>query len=95
MADALKDWKSTIIWAVGLVFICGMTYNTVTGMDKRVTVNTSDIKGNKDAIHSNELLFTGLKTTVDSTKEDTKELRKDFKELKNYLMQYDFDKKEP
>lgn len=53
-------------------------------------LHTTEIKALTEAIHSNELLMTGLKSTADSTKEDTKELRVEFRELKNYLMQYDF-----
>ena len=56
--------------------------------------NAADIKLLKDIIHSNELLLTGLKATADSTKEDTGELREDFKDFKQYIMQYDFKPKD-
>ena len=88
-----QNWQSSIIWVVGLIFICGMTYNTVTAMQDDVKVNTGDIKKNTESIHENELLFTGLKTAVDATKEDTTELKVDMKALKEYLMQYDYGKK--
>jgi hypothetical protein len=57
-------------------------------------INTKEIKALTEDIHKNEILFIGLKSTAESTKDDTKELRADFKELKNYLMQYDFNKKD-
>lgn len=53
-------------------------------------IHTREIKSLIEDVHSNEVLFIGLKTTADATKADTKELREDFKELKNYLMDYDF-----
>jgi hypothetical protein len=90
MPDKLKEWSTPLIWVIGLIFICGMTYNSVGSIDRRVGTNTGNISKNTDSIHSNQLLTVGLKTTIDSTKEDTKALREDFKYLQQYLMDYDF-----
>jgi hypothetical protein len=94
MPEKIKDWTSTLIWIIGLVFICGMTYQSIGSMGTRVTTNTVDIKANKQSIHDNELLMTGLSNSVRTTEQNTNELKTDFKELRNYLMQYDFRPKE-
>ena len=94
MPEKIRDWTSTLIWIVGLVFICGMTYQSIGSMGTRVTTNTADIKHNKQSIHDNELLMTGLITSVKTTEDNTNELKSDVKELRNYLMTYDFRPKE-
>lgn len=104
MADEIlttgkRDWTSAAIWMIGLVFVCGMTYNQVDSMDKRVVINTAGVKENREGIHANELLVTGLKGSVDDIKGDTteikgdfKDLRDDFDDLKDFLMQFDYEK---
>ena len=59
-----------------------------------VDLHTKEIKALTDEVHKTELLYTSLKSTGESTKEDTSELKRDFKQLKDYLMQYDFNKKD-
>jgi len=95
MAETTKhQWTSTIKWVIGLIFICGMTFQTVKSMDIRVTTNTNDIKTVKEDVHSNEILVREFIGMLKETKEDTGEIRQDFKEFKQYLMQYDFKTKE-
>ena len=97
MAEAKKDLTQVIIWVIGLIFICGMTYQSIGSMDKRVSTNTSDIKSNTAAIHSNELTQKEIYTRLDGIsdiKDGQKELREEFKEFKKYLMDYDFNPKD-
>jgi len=95
MAETTKhQWTSTIKWVICLIFICGMTFQTMKSMDIRVTTNTNDIKTVKEDVHSNEILVREFIGMLKETKEDTGEIRQDFKEFKQYLMQYDFKTKE-
>ena len=89
MTERMKDWQSSAIWVIGLIFICGMTYNTVTRLQDDVTVNTSDIKTNTKSIHKSELVQTEINAKLD----DIPEMKKDIKELVKYLMDYDYDPK--
>ena len=94
MAEKLKEWQSTVIWVIGLIFICGMTYKTVCGMDDRVTVNTKDINKNKELIHNEEVQRMAMQGDIKSTRDDVSDMKSDVRKLADYLMQYDFDKKE-
>jgi hypothetical protein len=93
MAEKLKDWQSTVIWVIGLVFICGMTYKTVSGMDSRVTINTKKIDKNTDLIHKEEVQRMAMQGDIKSTRDDVSDMKSDVRKLTEYLMQYDFDKK--
>ena len=55
MPEKIKEWSSQIIWVIGIIFICGMTYQSIGSMDSRVTINTSDIKTNTGLIHDAEV----------------------------------------
>jgi len=86
MAENWKDWQSTIIWVIGLVFICGMTYNTVSGIDDRVTTNTGDIKENRHSIHEDELVQREINTKL----QDIPEIKRQIEKLTNLLMKLDY-----
>lgn len=107
MPETSKDWTSAIIWVIGLVFVCGMTYRNIEAVDAKTTINardirinTDDVKQNRESIHAEALARTKMIGTIIATKEDTEELKggyeklqEDFDELKIYLMQYDYGKK--
>jgi hypothetical protein len=78
-----KEWQSSIIYVIGLIFICGMTYSMVKELRADVTTNTGDIKSNMIAIHENELVQTEINTKLN----DIPELKADLKTLTNYIMQ--------
>lgn len=99
MAEKLKDWQSSAVWVIGLIFICGMTYNNVRGMRDDVTENRSDIKSNTKAIHSQEILTTKVFSTLTSldksaSKQDKKidDLDAKFDKLSEHLMLYEYER---
>lgn len=89
MAEKVKDWQSSIVWVIGLIFICGMTYNNQRSMREDVTVNREDIKENTRSIHKNELVQTEINTKLG----DIPDIKTDIEELKKYLMQWEFGQK--
>jgi len=91
MAEAVKvkDWQSSFIWVIGLIFICGMTYNTVNRLQDDVSTNTEDIKLNTEKIHKNEL----VQTEINAKLEDIPEIKTQMNKLTDYLMQFDYNKK--
>jgi len=93
MPEKVKEWSSQIIWVIGIIFICGMTYQSIGSMDTRVTTNTSDIKSNTQAIHTNQIvqakIYTRLEGIVD-IKAEQKEMREDLEELIKHLLKFDY-----
>ena len=97
MPEKVKDWSSQIIWVIGIIFICGMTYQTIGSMDTRVTTNTSDVKSNRQAIHSNQLTQKEIYTRLEGIgdiKAEQKEMRGDLEELIKHLLKFDYELKE-
>jgi hypothetical protein len=99
MADKMKEWQSSIVWVIGLIFICGMTYNNVRGMRDDVSENRSDIKSNTKAIHSQEILTTKVFSALTSldksaTSQDGKidKLNEKFDKLSEHLMMYEYER---
>ena len=91
MPDTTKtrDWQSSLIWVIGLIFICGMTYNTVNRLQDDVSTNTGDIKSNTDKIHKNEL----VQTEINARLCDIPEIKHQIEKLTTYLMTFDYNKK--
>jgi hypothetical protein len=99
MAEKMKDWQSSAVWVIGLIFICGMTYNNVKGMREDVTENRSDIKSNTEAIHSQEILttkvfsaLTSLDKTATSQDKKWEQLNGKFDKLSEHLMLYEYER---
>ena len=65
----------------------------VSSHETRITANTTDIKEVRTEQHKSELARTKLEGKVDSIGSGVTEIKTDFKEFKQYLMQYDFNKK--
>jgi len=90
----LQSWARTLLAIMAIIFAGGGYAMKVNSNSGCIKVNTSDIKENTTAIHSEALARTQMIGKIDATKEDVAEIKSDFKELKGYLMQYDFNKKE-
>lgn len=90
MTDALKprEWQSSIIWVIGLIFICGMTYNNQKGMREDVTVNRADIKENRTMIHEGQLTQTEINTKLSAIPK----IERDLEKLTEHLMKFDYHK---
>ena len=92
MAERMKDWQSSIIWVIGLIFICGMTYKTVNSIDGRVSTNTESIGVNRDLIHKEEIGRVAMQGDIKSTRDDVSEIKSDVGKLVEHLMKFDYDK---
>ncbi len=51
----LSLWMKFALWAVGLVFACGMAYQQMDSIDDRVAKNTDGIVDIKENVHRIEL----------------------------------------
>lgn len=93
MAEKMKDWQSSIIWVIGLIFICGMTYKSVSSMDGRVSTNTTSCKENRQLIHKEEVGRIAMQGDIKSTREDVSEIKGDVEKLVEHLMKFDYEGK--
>ena len=96
MAEKVKEWQSTIVWGIVMIFFGGMAYKTLQIVDAKTVANAAGIikvnhkaDANHEDIHKNELRQTEINTKL----KDIPEIKKDMKRLTEYLMTYDFDKK--
>lgn len=97
MAEKIKDWQSTILWAIGLIFVGGIGYKTLEVIDAKTVANAAKIEKvdskvdkNYERIHKAELTAIEINTKLD----DIPEIKRDMEKLTDYLMQYDFNKKD-
>jgi len=93
MPEKVKEWSSQIIWVIGIIFICGMTYQSIGSMDTRVTTNTSDIKINRQSLHNNEIVQAKIYTRLEGIPEikaEQKELNDKLDELVKHLLKFDY-----
>ncbi len=54
-AGQLSVWMKFALWAIGLIFACGMAYQQLGSIDKRVAKNTDGIEVVKEDVHRIEL----------------------------------------
>jgi hypothetical protein len=99
MADETpkKDRTTAIIWVIGIIFLGGMAYRNIETIDGKTNANAEKIvtvekkaDANREAIHKEELARTKMIGKVDAIADDMGEVKEDFKDLKEYLMDYDF-----
>ena len=62
--------------------------------DKQIAETQKEIKAVKNEQHKAEIARVQMVSDISETKIDVGEIKDDFRELKGYLMQYDFGKKE-
>ena len=91
--NEIHGYLRTAIILAGIIFAGGGYAMKVNANSNRIEVNASDIKDNRSAIHKEELARTKMVGKIDATREDVSDIKDDFKELKQYLMEYDFNKK--
>ncbi len=63
--------------------------------DEVIAATQSEVKEIRDEQHKAELARTEMTGDIKATRSDVKDIKDDFKDVKQYLMQYDFGKKEP
>jgi hypothetical protein len=97
VAEPKKDRTQLVIWIIGLVFLGGMAFKTLQVIDAKTVVNANNIDdveakadANREAIHKEELARTEMVGTVNAIAGDMGDVKDDMRDLKEYLMEYDF-----
>jgi 5-bromo-4-chloroindolyl phosphate hydrolysis protein len=90
MADKPREWQSTIVWGIVMIFFGGMSYKTLQIVDAKTETNAAGIvrvegksDANRERMHKNELVQTEINTKLN----DIPELKKDVRRLTDYIMQ--------
>lgn len=95
MAEKMKDWQSTIVWGIVLIFFGGMAYKTLEIVDAKTVSNAkkieevdSKVDRNVERIHKNEL----VQTEINAKLNDIPEIKKKLEKLAEHLMQYEYER---
>lgn len=76
----MADWQKFVLWGIGIVFACGMTFQQLGGIDKRVVVNTSDVKEIRADYHLEREARIRSDATVQNIRSDMSEMKTEAKE---------------
>jgi hypothetical protein len=102
MADTMniKDWQSTIVWGIVVIFLGGVSYRTLEIIDAKTVTNASCNKDTNlrvdkfvEAVHQEEVSRMTMQGDIKSTRTDVTEIKADFRDFKEFLMKWDYDKK--
>lgn len=99
----MNGWQKFILWGITAVFGCGLVYSQINRNADDIETNKSDIKTNTAMIHRNDIVMERFVTQLSNTASDVadikseqsefnKEMRASMSALKDYLMQFEYEK---
>jgi len=74
--ERLNLWMRFALWTVGLIFMAGMSYNTISSQGKDIKENRGNIEAVKENVHNIQRGQDKMASNIESIREDIADQKK-------------------